>query len=131
MRHNRCNKNEIVVMLQSNKISNVQQLFYALSSYFMHAELILIRPSTRIFSLEVFLFSQFTACLSPTAEYSQQKYLANLTTCCIYFIVLFDFTRRFYFFCFLDTIFFYGIAVQLLITVVAIAYCFIHCFLTK
>ena len=67
------------------------------SSYFMLSELILIRLSTRSYSLEIFFFNQFTVCLSPPAEYSQQKYLTNLTTCCIYFMVLFHFTRGFYF----------------------------------
>ena len=45
-------------------------------------------------------------------------------------MALFDFTRGFSFFL-LDTIFFYLTAVQLLITVAVITYCFIHCFLTK
>ena len=121
-------------MSRSNKISNVQQLFYALSSSFTLSELILIRLVAIIVSLEIFFFNQSTACLSPLAEYSQQKYSANLTTCRIFFMVLFDFTQGFYFFIFLTQFFYCNylfIAVQLLITVVAIAYCFIHCFPTK
>ena len=35
------------------------------------SELILMRLSTRIFSHEIFFFNQSTACLSPSAEYSQ------------------------------------------------------------
>ena len=63
------------------------------------------------FSLEIFFFNQFTACLSPPAEYSQKKYRMQRRAVFIlwfYLILPGDFTLFLYF---PDTIFFYWIAV--------------------
>ena len=60
-----------LAQLYSTVVVLCSQLSIALRFRDRPSELILMRLSTRIFSHEIFFFNQSTACLSPSAEYSQ------------------------------------------------------------